>query len=230
MINKFYVYIYERLTDGTVFYVGKGTGDRAFKGKRNPHCENVKRKHGYKILILAENLSELESFNLEIFLISHYRNKYGDKLTNRTNGGEGVSGYIQTEQDKMIKSIRSKERWENEEFRIQQTKYRNNPDSVYHSEGFKKKLSSVTKGELNGNYGNKWTDEMKKSLSEKKKGKNLLSDNPNSKRIMCVETGVIYDTIKEAMIEYGVKHQSSFTVALKHPTRTAGGKHWVLVD
>ena len=47
---------------------------------------------------------------------------------------------------------------------------------------------------------------------------------------MCVETGVIYDTIKEAMIEYNVKYPASFTVALKHPTRTAGGKHWVLVD
>ena len=45
MANKFYVYVYERKTDGIVFYVGKGHGERAYKGKRNAHCENVKRRH-----------------------------------------------------------------------------------------------------------------------------------------------------------------------------------------
>lgn len=31
------------------------------------------------------------------------------------------------------------------------------------------KMSLVTKGELNGNYGNNWTDEMKENLSKKLK-------------------------------------------------------------
>ena len=76
-----------------------------------------------------------------------------------------------------------------------------------------------------------WTDEMKEALREKQRNNPIYRNekNPNAKRIMCVETGECFDCIKYAMEKYNIKTHGSITVALKHPTRTAGGKHWILI-
>jgi hypothetical protein len=93
MNNIFYVYIHKRLTDGEIFYVGKGKGKRAFSTyKRNPHWCNVVAKHGYSIEIIFENLSEFDAFQTERDTILELLN-FGSPLTNKTIGGEGVSGY-----------------------------------------------------------------------------------------------------------------------------------------
>ena len=43
---------------------------------------------------------------------------------------------------------------------------------------------------------------------------------------MCIETGEVFDCIKYAREKYQIKSEGSMTVALKYPTRTAGGLHW----
>lgn len=48
--------------------------------------------------------------------------------------------------------------------------YRKNYYMAIHNPEYRKKKSEMSKGEKNGNYGKRWTQEMKKSLSEKKKG------------------------------------------------------------
>ena len=89
-------------------------------------------------------------------------------------------------------------------------------------------MSELTSGENNGNYGNYWTDEQKKVLSEKRKrnGKSKGKNNPRATRIRCVETGEEFDYIKLACEKYNIKNQSSVTVALNNPNRTAYGFHW----
>jgi TPP-dependent indolepyruvate ferredoxin oxidoreductase alpha subunit len=108
---------------------------------------------------------------------------------------------------------------------------RRKPDSVYQSVEFKQKISNKVTGERNPNYNHKWTDEMKEALREKQKNNPIYrnENNPNAKRIMCVETGECFDCIKYAMEKYNIKTHGSITVALKHPTRTAGGKHWIII-
>ena len=87
MNNIFYVYEYIR-DDGSPYYIGKGSGNRAF----------VKHKRGMprdtnKIRFIKTNLMESEALDLEKFLIA----KYGRKdlgtgiLINMTDGGEGIS-------------------------------------------------------------------------------------------------------------------------------------------
>jgi len=51
--KKFYVYVHIKESDNTVFYVGKGSGGRAwdFYG-RNVYWKNVKNKHGVRVEIL----------------------------------------------------------------------------------------------------------------------------------------------------------------------------------
>ena len=59
------------------------------------------------------------------------------------------------------------------------------------------------------------------------KGKGLLSDNPNAKKVKCIETGKIYNTLKEAEADTGTHYTRISLVCHKHYGRkTAGGYHW----
>lgn len=69
----------------TPYYIGKGKGNRV----NQPHLINIPPKE--RIVFVAENLSEVSAYELEIELIA----KYGRKdlgtgiLRNQTSGGEG---------------------------------------------------------------------------------------------------------------------------------------------
>ena len=53
MSNNFYVYVHRTADTGRIFYVGKGTKNRAWtKGSRNLHWRNIVNKHGYTVEIV----------------------------------------------------------------------------------------------------------------------------------------------------------------------------------
>lgn len=97
MSRSFYVYVHSRLKDGEPFYVGKGYGRRAHsQNSRNAHWRNIVAKDGgLHVSFLAREIDEDLSFLVEIEAIQKYR-RAGASLVNRTNGGEGVSGYHPT--------------------------------------------------------------------------------------------------------------------------------------
>ena len=93
MNNTYYVYAYLR-QDGTPYYIGKGIGQRAWKHvKRDP---THPPKDTTRIVLLKEQLTEDDAFDLEKQLIAQYgRIDVGSGiLRNRTNGGEGARGII----------------------------------------------------------------------------------------------------------------------------------------
>jgi len=95
--TNFYLYRYIRLDINTPFYIGKGKGPRAKNIKwHNQWCQNIANKYGCKVEYMILNLTENEAFIKEKEFIKFYRN-LGYKLTNLTDGGEGVSGYKHTE-------------------------------------------------------------------------------------------------------------------------------------
>ena len=95
-MKKYYTYVYHRLDTGEVFYVGKGTGKRAWDRRRNKYCKAIIEKHGHVVEICAYWDTEQEAFEHEIFLIKCFR-KIGHPLTNATDGGEGSSGHKHTD-------------------------------------------------------------------------------------------------------------------------------------
>ena len=91
----FYTYLWLR-QDGTPYYVGKGTGNRAFwrhgrKGAKPPNDASR--------VLIQEFVSEQDALFAETFLISYYgRKDLGmGYLRNLTDGGDGSSGYKHTE-------------------------------------------------------------------------------------------------------------------------------------
>ena len=93
MNNTYYVYAYLR-KDGSPYYLGKGSGNRAWK-KAKKH--NVKVPCDLKyITILENNLTETGSLALERRYIRWYGRKNNNTgiLINLTDGGEGVSGIV----------------------------------------------------------------------------------------------------------------------------------------
>jgi len=96
--SKYYVYAYIRASDSTPYYIGKGKGIRAWDINHNATRPNDQSK----IIILEHGLSETESLLLEQTLITKYGRKDNGTgiLYNRTDGGEGSSGFIHSDESR----------------------------------------------------------------------------------------------------------------------------------
>ena len=101
MSDGFYVYVHSRLSAGEPFYVGKGRGDRfRDRCRNNQHWRNIVAKdEGFYCSFAAREIDEELAFLVECELIDKYR-RAGARLANRTNGGEGPTGYRWTEEQR----------------------------------------------------------------------------------------------------------------------------------
>lgn len=229
----YYVYIWYIVDTGEVFYVGKGKGKRYKQlSHRNKFFTDMYNSHNCDVKKIYENLTEDEAFQKEKDTVKWFRENTNFRLTNQTDGGEGLSGWKPPQEFKDKQSKIHKEQWQDEEFKNKMMTIRTDENGPYKSQEFRNKIAQLVQGENNPNYNHKWTDEMKQHLSQVRKDKGLAANENNARatRIICVETGEIFNCIKYAMQKYNIKYEGSVTVALKYPVRTAGGKHWVLYD
>lgn len=90
MRQDYYVYVHRRLSDGRIFYVGKGLNRRylCLNGRSN-WWNNTAQKHGVKPEILIGGLCEDDAKRLEIIIIDDLRSS-GEPLVNLTSGGDGA--------------------------------------------------------------------------------------------------------------------------------------------
>lgn len=65
----------------------------------------------------------------------------------------------------------------------------------------------------------------KANRSRAHKGKGLLSENPNAKKVIRLEDGKIYPTIKEAALDVGTKY-NKISDACAGRRKTVKGYHW----
>lgn len=108
-MKQFYVYIHKK-PDGTPFYVGKGTGNRAYQfSKRTQWHKNIVEKYGRNNIIIeiVNCVNESQAFDLEKIYIKQLK-RDGVCLVNLTDGGEGHSGFkqSQTTKDKRAEKLK----------------------------------------------------------------------------------------------------------------------------
>jgi len=149
-----YTYAHKK-PDGSIFYIGKGSGDRAYRtNHRNRYWRNVVAKHGtYAVEILATWETHKEALAHEIELIAYFKSQKCN-LVNLTDGGEGNVGYKPTPEtlEKMSASLKGKACWAK------------GKKLKPHSEETKAKMSLAHKGV-------RFSDDHKIKISRSKKGK-----------------------------------------------------------
>jgi len=143
-MNIYYVYQYLR-KDLTPYYIGKGKNNRAWESHKRSNGTNLLPDDLSKIQVVARSLSETEAHLLETKLIEHYgRKDLGTGiLRNLTDGGEGVSGLVQTPEHiakRVSKTIGQK--------RPNQSKNMSGENNSF----YQKKHSDVTKQQMSQNH------------------------------------------------------------------------------
>ena len=141
----YYTYAFLR-EDRTPYYIGKGKGNRAYR-RRDKGIKPPKDKS--KILILKQNLTEEESFRHEVYMIAVFgRKDLGTGiLHNRTNGGDGVSGAVVSDETRRKMSEAQKGKSLSEETRRKMSETRK---GKIPSKETRRKLSEARKGQAKG--------------------------------------------------------------------------------
>ena len=153
--NRFYTYAYLR-EDRTPYYIGKGQTRRAYQQKGKP-CRVPTDKS--KVIFLKQNLTEEEAFKHEIYMIAIFGRKdlKTGILRNKSNGGQGNSGKIVSEETrKKLREINLGKKY-SEETRAKLREIKGGKKHpLYgkkHSDKTKKLMSNLQKGEKNNFYG-----------------------------------------------------------------------------
>jgi len=169
--NRVYTYAYLR-KDRTPYYIGKGQGDRVYK-KGKGQVKPPKDKS--RIIFLKQNLTEEEAFRHEKYMIAVFgRKDLGTGiLHNRTNGGEGVSGLLVSEETrKKLSEMRVGEKNPNygkEMSEKQKQKISEKRKGTKLTEEHKDKIRQRMIGNT-WNVGKKLSDETKRKVGEAQKG------------------------------------------------------------
>ena len=193
--------VYGWYSKDEIFYVGIGSKKRSKEmSNRNPHCLNkankAKREKCFSVKYLRQNLSAEEAIESEINFIKAFgRLDLGTGvLTNMTEGGDGVIGYIKTEEER--EKISERMSGEKHPFH-----------GGSHTEETKEKIRL-------SKLGQKHSLETRKKMSESHKGRvfseeskeRIRKNQPACKKVKI--DNVIYSSLSEAGKHLGVSYKA----------------------
>ena len=175
---------------------------------RNKWWKNITEKRGLHVVFLAKDIDEELAFLCEQEAISAFKMR-GEVLCNMTDGGEGSSGFVQTEQakEKLRTERTGKKR---PEISGKKHYYVRHPEKkVMLSEQLSKR-NSERSGEKHHMYGKKRPDFFL-ALSG---GKNL-----NARCVYVPELEKKFDTIVEAALALGISYSGMKYKLKKNPEK-----------
>lgn len=108
-MKTYCVYIHRKISDGSIFYVGKGRSEKRARSKsaRSELWKRIEAKHGRSVEIVLSGITNDQACELESFLISEIGR---DSLSNMTDGGEGTPGRHVSEKTRLLVSAKNKGR------------------------------------------------------------------------------------------------------------------------
>jgi len=185
------------------FYIGLGKNERIHDHIKKFKLKEHKTAKQYKIIKilesgqepirykLYENLTEYSAKRLEIYLIKLIgrRDLKLGTLTNLTDGGDGCFNVIHTLEQRDVNRQRLLKMWKDGVFNDRDISGENNPFyGKTHTEEslniMRETIGDSRKGELNANFGKKWSEEQRKlaSVRNKENHKHLCGENSPAKR------------------------------------------------
>ena len=213
--NKYYVYEWIRLDTNEPFYVGKGCGDRwkSLHREYNSYFMNIVNKVDVAVVILKDDLSETEAYEIESYYIWQYRDIIGYRLCNINDGGEGNTLFGEAN------GFYGKKHTEESI-----NKMKKSHTGIYPNEETRKKLSEQRKGEGNNMWGRKGelSPHWGKKYSEERKD-NISKSLGTAVR--CIELDMEFNSMNKAEI-YMV---NTYSIVFSHKTlkKTINGKRKV---
>ena len=220
-----------------------------------PAIANAIQKYGWHNVvskILYTNLTKEEAEQKEIELIAQYRSNEINFGYNIANGGSSNGVHSEETKRKISESISGDKNPFYGKRHSEETKKRlsENRKGDKHwgygkplSEELKNKLSEMKMGENNPNYGKRLSEETRKKMSEAQSGENngmygkhhseetkKRLSKAKSKPVQCIETGIIYDSAKEASKKTGLNRASISQCCNGVRYKTVGGYHWEFVS
>ena len=210
------IYILENKINGKC-YVGQTTKKfkyrlrKHFSGKQ--YIDNALRKNGINgfkkyVYYIPENL--LDYFEVEMI---KKLNTIAPNGYNLESGGNKNKHHCKETKRKMSEAKKGKDN------PMYGKKGENHPMyGKHHTEETRKKLSKIHKGKI-------LSEETKRKMSEARKGKYKGANHPQARKIICIETGEIFNTITQAAEKYKL-HATSITQCCKGKLKTSGKKTW----
>lgn len=171
--------------------------------------------------ILFEGLTEKEAKAKEIELIELYNSSKTEYGYNASKGGESANGMKHSEETKrrISNSLKGRESPAKGKHWSEESKKKISGEN---SSWFGRKHTEETKEKMRNAYQYRITDETRKRMSKNRKGKLSGKDNPHSKKVICINTGKIYDTIKSASEDTGANQSKISDVCRGARKHTSG--------
>ena len=208
--------------------------------RNNKHFSAAIKKYGWKNIqheILISGLDRESAMKLEKQYIAECHSSDPEYGYNLTLGGE--SGAKQTDAVKKAISEKLKVYYSAPEHKEEASK---RATGHKHSEETKKKMSDAhhnisdeTRTKLRlamlgkkhpHTPGFRHSEETKKLISEKKRGKHFGGNGKKPKRVICIDTGIIYSSAKEAVHELGLNSDEPIYRACAGKRKSAYGYKW----
>lgn len=214
----------------------------------NKHLQRAWNKYGQDVFIfsIVELCNEQDLNDLEIKYIMHYKSNDDEYGYNLTIGGDGVRGWVPTDE------------WR-QKLKVANAGENNPMFGRSHTVETKKKISEAKtgdknamygkRGELSPNYRRKRTNEFKRRQSESHRGKQMSKEtklkqsiaksggnNPRSRAVYSIELDEYFWGAQDVHNKYNISHDG-VTRCCKGKQETAGRHpitgeklHWVYAD
>lgn len=143
---------------------------------------------------------------------------------NRTSGGDGVPNYKVSEETRQLLKQRGKEFWNNldEETKRRIVSQNLKRPKIGHevSEETRQKLREYNLGKKQSK---ETIEKRKQTMIDKKKNGYIQTNENHRKKVICIETGEIFNSLREAENKYSL---STLCGHLKGKYETCKGKHY----